>query len=84
MTSGTANIVGFAGMLCIVSAYGYLTAGEAPNPFVVHSVNLLGAGLLAISLTVNTNLPSLVLDGIWACVAIWGLVKAAAARRSVP
>ena len=76
-----ATLVGFAGMIMIVSAYGYLTAKDAPNPFILHGTNLVGAVLLAISLLVHTNLPSLVLEAIWISVAVWGLTKAIVARR---
>lgn len=79
-----ANIIGFAGMACIVFAYAYITGRERPNPFVQHGVNLLGAGLLTISLLVNMNAPSLVLEGFWAAIAIWGLVKAARNRGGDP
>ncbi|WP_446033478.1 CBU_0592 family membrane protein [Tsuneonella litorea] len=75
------TLVGFAGMACIIAAYAYLTFSDAPNPFVLHGTNLAGAGLLTVSLLVHTNLPSLVLEGFWAAIAIYGLVKAAIARR---
>ncbi|MCT2558855.1 permease [Tsuneonella sp. YG55] len=68
-------------MACIIAAYAYLTFSDAPNPFVLHGTNLAGAGLLTVSLLVHTNLPSLVLEGFWAAIAIYGLVKAAIARR---
>lgn len=74
--------IGFLGMVMIVSAYGYLTAKDDPNPFVLHGTNLVGAILLAISLLVHTNLPSLVLEIIWISVAVWGLTKAFLARRA--
>ncbi len=81
MDPGTANIVGFAGMVLIVAAYAYVTAVKQPNSFILHGTNLVGAALLALSLLVNTNLPSLVLEGVWASVAIWGLVKAIRTQR---
>jgi hypothetical protein len=63
-------------MACIIAAYAYLTWSEQPNPFVLHGTNLAGAALLTVSLLVYTNLPSLVLEGFWAAIAIYGLVKA--------
>ena len=81
MTPEVANIVGFVGTAVIVAAYAYVTASKAPNPFLLHGLNLAGATLLVASLLVNTNLPSLVLEGIWAAVAIWGLSKAFLSRR---
>ncbi|HKR91841.1 CBU_0592 family membrane protein [Novosphingobium sp.] len=76
-----ANVVGFAGMACIIFAYAYVTGRARANPFIQHGVNLLGACLLTVSLLVNLNPPSLVLEGFWAAIAIWGLTKAMRARR---
>lgn len=75
-----ATLVGFLGMACIIAAYAYLTWHEAPNPFVLHGTNLAGAALLTVSLLVHTNWPSLVLEGFWAAIAIYGLVKAVRQR----
>lgn len=71
-----ANGIGFAGMACIIFAYAYGTGRAKPNPFVQHGVNLAGAALLTVSLLVNMNPASLVLEFFWAAIAIWGLVKA--------
>ena len=79
-----ANIAGFAGMACIIFAYAYMTGKKAPNPFIQHSVNLVGAGLLTISLLVNMNPASFVLEFFWAGIAIWGLVKALCAKGQRP
>lgn len=76
------TLVGFVGMACIIAAYGYLTWHDQPNPFVLHGTNLAGAALLTVSLLVHTNWPSLVLEGFWAAIAIWGLAKALRARRA--
>ncbi|UVI38669.1 CBU_0592 family membrane protein [Qipengyuania spongiae] len=71
-----ASWVGFAGTACIIGAYAYLTLSEKPNPFLLHGTNLAGAALLTVSLVVHTNWPSLVLEGFWAAIAIYGLTKA--------
>ncbi|MFV0643779.1 MAG: CBU_0592 family membrane protein [Sphingomonadaceae bacterium] len=76
MSQLSANIAGFAGMACIIFAYAYVTGTKNPNPFVQHGVNLLGAILLTMSLLVNMNPASLVLEFFWAAIAIWGLIKA--------
>ncbi len=76
MSPTTANIFGFAGMACIIGAYAYQTAKAEPNPFIQHGTNLLGAALLTVSLLVNTNPASLVLEFFWAAIAIYGLVRA--------
>ena len=74
-------LIGFGGTACIIGAYFYLTASDAPNPFILHGTNLAGAALLTISLLVHTNWPSLVLEGFWAAIAVWGLVKGLKGRR---
>ena len=71
-----ANISGFAGMACIIFAYGYSTGNKTPNPFIQHGTNLAGAVLLTVSLLVNMNPASFVLEFFWAAIAIWGLAKA--------
>ncbi len=63
-------------MACIIGAYAYQTHSAAPDPYVQHGTNLLGAVLLTISLLVHTNLPSLVLEAFWAAIAVYGLGKA--------
>lgn len=75
------TLIGFVGMACIIGAYFYLTAKDNPNPFILHGTNLAGAALLTVSLIVHTNWPSLVLEGFWAAIAIWGLAKAVRARK---
>lgn len=76
-----ANIAGFIGTACIIFAYAYATKLKRPNPFVHHGVNLMGAVLLTLSLLVNMNPASFVLEFFWAAIAIWGLVKAFRDRR---
>lgn len=70
------SYIGFVGTACIIGAYFYLTAADKPNPFILHGTNLAGAALLTVSLLVHTNVPSLVLEGFWAAIALWGLAKA--------
>lgn len=77
LSPGTADLIGFVGMACIILAYAYIVGVEKPNPYVQHGVNLVGAMLLAISLTVHTNKASMVLEAFWAAIAVWGLAKAA-------
>jgi hypothetical protein len=80
LSGEAANWFGFTGMACIILAYAYITAVAKPNPYLQHGLNLLGAILLAISLTVHTNMASMVLEAFWAAIAIWGLAKAALSK----
>lgn len=70
------SMIGFAGTACIIGAYAYLTLAKATNPYVLHGTNLLGAGLLTVSLIYHTNWASLVLEFFWAAIALFGLAKA--------
>lgn len=70
------SIVGLCGTACIIGAYAYLTLANTTNPFLLHGTNLIGAALLTVSLLVHTNWASLVLEGFWASIAIFGLVRA--------
>lgn len=79
-----ANWIGFAGTFCIITAYAYLTFRDQPNPFLLHGTNLAGAALLTVSLLVHTNLASLILEGFWAAIALFGLGKALRQRRAAP
>ncbi len=76
------SLIGFVGTACIIGAYAYLTYKDEPNPYVLHGTNLIGAALLTVSLLVHTNWPSLVLEGFWAAIAVWGLAKAVRSRRT--
>ena len=84
MTLDIYTLVGFAGMACIIAAYAYLTFKSDPNPVVLHGTNLAGAALLTVSLLVHTNLPSLVLEGFWAAIAIYGIGKELHQRKANP
>ncbi len=76
------SLVGLVGTACIIGAYAYLTYASAPNPYLIHGTNLVGAALLTVSLIVHTNWPSLVLEGFWAAIAIGGLFKAWSTSRT--
>ncbi len=76
------SLIGFIGTACIIGAYAYLTYVNEPNPYILHGTNLAGAALLTISLLVHTNWPSLVLEGFWAAIAIFGLIKALRMRKA--
>ena len=75
------SLIGFIGTACIIGAYAYLTFKDEPNLYLLHGTNLTGAALLTISLLVHTNWPSLVLEGFWAAIAIFGLAKALRGRK---
>jgi hypothetical protein len=77
---GVATACGFAGMALCVGAYAYSTAftggARQPNPWLHHGGNLAGALLLVVSLLVDTNWASLVMESIWAIIGLVGLIRA--------
>jgi hypothetical protein len=76
ITPFAADIIGFAGSACIIAAFAYSNVSKAMNLLVFNAVNFVGAALLAISLTVNYNLPTMVLEIVWMIIALFGIAKA--------
>jgi predicted benzoate:H+ symporter BenE len=75
-----ADMIGFAGSFCIVAAYAYSNASNAMNMVLFNAANFVGAALLTVSLTVNYNLPTMVLEIVWMAIALYGLVRAVSRR----
>ncbi len=75
-----ADLIGFAGSFFIVAAFAYSNLTTQMNALWFNVSNLLGAALLTISLTVNYNLPTMVLEVVWMAIAIFGIFKALRAR----
>ena len=80
ISSFTADLIGFAGSFLIVSAYAYSNLTAQMNLLLFNLLNLAGAALLTISLLVNFNLPTLVLEIVWMAIALFGIVRAVRAR----
>ncbi|NNC60336.1 MAG: hypothetical protein HKO05_10140 [Erythrobacter sp.] len=70
-----ADLIGFAGSFFIVAAFAYSNLSKNMNMILFNLVNLTGALLLIISLTVNYNLPTMVLEIVWVGIALFGLVR---------
>jgi hypothetical protein len=70
-----ADLAGFAGSIIILAAFARQTlTGRAPD-LLYNFGNFAGAGLLAFSLSINFNLPALLLEITWAAIALAGLVR---------
>lgn len=76
-----ADIIGFAGSFFIVAAFAYSNMTQAMNLIWFNVMNFIGAALLAISLTVNYNLPTMVLEFVWMAIALFGIGKAIKQRK---
>lgn len=80
ISSFEADLIGFAGSFLIVAAFAYSNLSKSMNLLVFNVANFFGAALLAISLTVNYNLPTMVLEIVWMGIALFGIAKALRAR----
>lgn len=80
MSAAAADLVGFLGALTILAGYAYQTLRDARPDLASTLLNFFGATLLAISLTVNFNLPALALEIAWAIIALVGLVRLSRVR----
>jgi hypothetical protein len=74
------DILGFLGAGTILAAYAYQTLLGREADVTYYVGNLLGASLLAASLTIHFNMASLFLEIAWAAIALYGLVGRLRAR----
>lgn len=77
-----ANIIGIIGSVLFMGAFVYANRVEQIDKLLFNAVNLLGAVLLLISLSVHFNLAAVVLETAWALIALAGIVKALQERRT--
>lgn len=80
MTLDWANIVGLIGGALMVIAFAYSNLAETMNLVLFNLLNLVGAVMLGASLVVHFNLASLLLEIVWAAIALFGLAKALMTR----
>lgn len=77
-----ADLIGFAGSFFIVAAFAYSNVTKQMNALWFNVANFMGAALLTVSLTVNYNLPTIVLELVWMAIALFGIAKALIARQA--
>jgi hypothetical protein len=75
-----ADIIGICGSVIFIGAFAYANISPAMNKILFNALNLIGAILLLISLSVNFNLAATVLEVAWGCIALIGLVSALRVR----
>lgn len=80
MTPFVADIIGLCGSVIFIGAFGYANVSPAMDKVLFNVLNLIGAVLLLISLSVHFNLAAVVLEAAWACIAFAGLVGALRTR----
>jgi multisubunit Na+/H+ antiporter MnhB subunit len=80
MTSLMADIIGICGSVLFILGFAYANMAKEMNKLWFNIVNLAGAILLLISLSVHFNLAAVVLEIAWGFIAIVGIVAALRAR----
>ncbi len=68
---------GLAGASCFIFSYfATLQGWLAPEGWRLPALNLLGAAMVLISLTVAWNLPSVMLECFWGALSLYGVIRA--------
>lgn len=71
------NIIGLVGVILVLVVYYFLQAEKMSSEGVSYSLlNLAGAALIMVSLFVDFNLPSAVIQVCWMAISLYGLLKA--------
>lgn len=75
------TVAGFIGAAMVVVAYfanqqGWLSSEDWRYPL----ANLIGASLILVSLYTEWNFPSAVIEGFWALISLYGLMRRAGRR----
>ena len=81
MTPLLADIVGLVGSALFIGAFAYANWADELNKLLFNALNLAGAILLLVSLSVTFNLAAFVLEAAWGAIALAGLVAALRTRR---
>lgn len=75
------DVVGTIGVAFIIIAYAAVQAGKLATTKLIYSLmNLVGACLILWSLWYNFNMASVIIEGFWILISIWGIVNWVKAR----
>jgi hypothetical protein len=70
------NLAGIAGTAILVGAYfGNQRAWLRSEGRLYSLANGIGSGLILVSLSVDWNLPSAIVEAIWLAISLYGLVR---------
>lgn len=83
ISSLAADIIGLIGTALFIGGFLYANMAEELNKLLFNAINLTGAILLLISLSVKFNLAAFVLEAAWALIAFVGLVQALRKRKAI-
>ncbi len=77
-----ADIIGLTGSALMVGGFAYANRAKVLNKLLFNAVNLAGAVLLLISLSVKFNLGAFVLEAVWGVIALVGIFAALRQREA--
>lgn len=81
MTLDFANIIGLVGSALMIAAFAYSNIAARMDLVLFNLLNLMGSVMLGASLMIHFNMASLILEIVWAVIALFGLAKALVTRR---
>ncbi len=76
-----ADIIGICGSVLFIIGFAYANVAKAMDQLLFNALNLVGAVLLLISLSVHFNLAAVLLEIAWGTIALLGIGKALLDRR---
>lgn len=71
-----ADIIGICGSVLFIIGFAYANLAKAMDQLLFNALNLGGAILLLISLSVHFNLAAVVLEVAWGAIALAGVIRA--------
>ena len=81
MSPLVANIIGIIGSVLFMGGFIYANRARQIDKLLFNAINLAGAILLLISLSVHFNLAAVILETAWGLIALSGIIRALRARR---
>ncbi|MBT1675433.1 CBU_0592 family membrane protein [Curtobacterium aurantiacum] len=79
---GIVEFLGWFGAVTVLAGYVLFSTGKIPNGPLYQLFNLVGGLAVAINVAAHHAVPSTIVNGIWAVVAVVVLVKMGRARRA--
>jgi hypothetical protein len=78
---GIVEFLGWFGAVTVLAGYLLFSLGKIPNGPLYQVLNLVGGLSVAINVAAHHAIPSTIVNGVWAVIAVVVLVKMARARR---
>ncbi len=82
MLNGIVEFLGWFGAVTVLAGYILFSTGKLPNGPVYQLLNLVGGLAIAVNVGAHHAIPSLIVNGIWAIVAVVVLTKMLRVRRA--